>query len=611
MTTHPMTLTEKILADHAIGHCRNYVRPGDIIRISVDWTIASELAWNGMNQTYERLGRPEIHNKERFYLAIDHTVDPVTITNDPRTQRLIQLSKAFASEAQLKRFYDSNETILHTKFYRDLVLPGEVVLGADSHTSSHGGLGAFAIGLGGADVTVAMTLGESWIEVPSAIAIEYRGLLPFGLGGKDVILKTLGTLGRNTIAMERSVEYVGDAVKEFSTDMRFTISNMTAEFGGLNGIFEPDGIVKAWIEQRDECNEGGKYFRADDDAEYAERRVIDLNNLAPQIAKPFSPDNTVDIDEVIGQKLDGCFIGACTTTEEELVLAGLILELALSDGMRVKQTRNRLVAPGDLTIEKNLREAGLLDVYEKAGFRIAPPGCHLCLGIASERAGEGELWLSSQNRNYQNRMGAGSLAWLSSAAVVAASAPDLELRDPRPYLARVDQERFRKTLGRTDLVRVTPDVAVSYATPSVDVKAKDYSNAPAHAVESGEDTPRERIHSRIQMFGDHIDTDAIIPGEFCHLSDLEEIGAKCFHYVRPEFVSRVKAGKGIVVAGEGWGSGSSREHAVWALKGAGVKLVIAKSYAFIHKRNLVNEALPFLQVTDDSFFKLVKENDEL
>ncbi len=607
-----MTLTEKILADHAIGLKRPYVKPGDIIRIKVDWTIASELAWNGMNQTYEKLGRPPIHDPERFYLAIDHTVDPITIANDPRTKRLIQLSKAFASEAQLKHFYDSNETILHTKFYRDLIQPGEIVLGADSHTSSHGGLGAFSIGLGGADITVAMTLGESWIEVPSAIAVIFNGALPFGIGGKDVILKTLGILKRNTAAMERSVEYIGPAVSEFSTDMRFTIANMTAELGGLNGIFAPDEIVRAWVEHRDSYNTGGKYFQADSDAEYVERFEIDLNNLAPQIAKPFSPDNTVDVTEVLGTTLDGCFIGACTTTEEELVLGGMILEQALADGINVKETRNRLVAPGDLNIEANLRDSGLLAVYEKAGFRIAPPGCHLCLGIASEQAGSGELWLSSQNRNYQNRMGEGSLAWLASAATVAASAPDLTLRDPRPLLTRIDQQRYMKILGRSDLVRITPDVTVTYTEPEVDVidSASDSVEA-SKAATSEAPKVTERILGRAQVFGDHIDTDAIIPGEFCHLSDIDEIGAKCFHYVRPEFIERVSDGQTIVVAGEAWGSGSSREHAVWALKGAGVKLVIAKGYAFIHKRNLVNEALPYLLVTDNEFFKLVSENDEL
>ncbi len=607
-----MTLTEKILADHAIGLRRPYVKPGDIIRIKVDWTIASELAWNGMNQTYERLGRPPIHDPEKFYLAIDHTVDPVTIVNDPRTQRLIQLSKAFASEAQLKHFYDSNETILHTKFYRDLIQPGEIVLGADSHTSSHGGLGAFSIGLGGADITVAMALGESWIEVPSAIAIVFNGALPFGVGGKDVILKTLGLLKRNTVAMERSVEYIGPAVSEFSTDMRFTIANMTAELGGLNGIFAPDEVVSAWVAGRESYNTGGKYFKAAEDAEYVERFEIDLNNLSPQIAKPFSPDKTVDIEEVLGTAFDGCFIGACTTTEEELVLGGMILELALADGIKVKETTKRLVAPGDLTIERNLREAGLLDVYRNAGFRIAPPGCHLCLGIASEQAGSGEIWLSSQNRNYQNRMGEGSLAWLASAATVAASALDLTLRDPRAFLERIDRERYMRILGRSDLVRLTPDVSVTYSEPQIDVVEKTSDDESVTSKESEQPAqPEQVIEGRVQIFGDHIDTDAIIPGEFCHLSDIDEIGAKCFHYVRPEFIGRVSDGQTIVVAGEAWGSGSSREHAVWALKGAGVQLVIAKGYAFIHKRNLVNEALPYLLVTDPEFYKLVAEDDEL
>ena len=454
-----------------------------------------------------------------------------------------------------------------------------------------------------------MVLGESWIEVPEAIAVVYSGSLPFGIGGKDVILKTLGTLGRNTVAMERSVEYIGPAVKEFSTDMRFTIANMTAEFGGLNGIFAPDEIVKAWVDNRaDGYKDGGKYFQADSDAEYIERFEIDLNNLSPQIAKPFSPDNVVDIEEELGQKFDGCFIGACTTTEEELVLAGMILEKALESGIEVKETRNRLVSAGDLDIEQRLRDSGLLAVYERAGFRIVPPGCHLCLGIASERAGEGEVWLSSQNRNFRNRMGAGSLAWLSSAAVCASSAPDLTLRDPRPLLENIDQSRYKKILGRADLVRVSPDVTVTYSDPEIDVIKDDAGES---AVSTANAPVGERISGRAQVFGDNIDTDAIIPGEFCHLSDLAEIGAKCFHYVRPEFVERVKAGQTVVVAGEGWGSGSSREHAVWALKGAGVKLVIAKSYAFIHKRNLVNEALPYLIVKDDSFYDIVTENDEL
>jgi 3-isopropylmalate dehydratase small subunit len=600
----PMTLTQKILAHHARNLTRPWVQAGDVLQVGVDWTIASELAWNGMERTWELLGRPEVHDRDRFFLAVDHTVDPVTLAGDRRAQKLTQLSRDFAKRSGIRHFYDANETILHTKFYRDLVRPGEVVLGADSHTSSHGGLGAFAIGLGGADVTAAMVLGQSWLEVPEAIAVDYVGELPFGIGGKDVILKTLGDLGRNTVAMERTVEYRGEAVRRFSTDMRFTIANMTAEFGGLNGIFEPDEEVAAWMAGRPdaEYRQGGAFFRADDDAPYLGRYRIDLAKLGPLVAKPFSPDNVKPVEEVLGMALHGCFIGACTTTEEELVLGALVLEQAYAGRPGQGPHPRKLVVPGDLGIVARMREGGLWPIYERAGFRIGPPGCSMCLGIASEKAQPGEVWLSSQNRNYENRMGAGSLAHLASAATVAASAVELKVADPRPLLAKVDRARFDRLLHR-DGARRVHDVRVS--EPSITV-------ADAGAVSAaGEGAQGQVLRGRVQRFGDHVDTDAIIPGEFCHLTDLEEVGGHAFHYVRPEFVARAKEGRTLIVAGEAWGSGSSREHAVWALLGAGVRAVVARSYAFIHKRNLVNEALAYLVVRDDDFYALAGEDAEL
>src|SRR5215831_7279777 len=600
--THPMTLTQKILAHHALALERPWVQAGDILQIRVDWTIASELAWNGMEKTYAALGRPQIHDPSRFFLAVDHTVDPVTLATDARAQKLVQLSRQFARESGLSHFYDANQTILHTKFYRDLVEPGEVVLGADSHTSSHGGLGAFAIGLGGADVTAAMVLGQSWIEVPEAIAVEYVGELPFGIGGKDVILKTLGELGRNTVALERSVEYRGEAVRSFTTDMRFTIANMTAEFGGLNGIFEADEVVATWLAQRGSDNKEALYFRADKNAPFVERYSINLLNLGPQVAKPFSPDNVMGIEEVLGMPLNGCFIGACTTTEEELVLAALILEKALENRPPLPASPKKLVVPGDLSIQERMRQGGLWAIYEKAGFRQGPPGCSMCLGVASEKALPGEVWLSSQNRNYENRMGAGSLAWLASAAAVAASSVQMKVADPRPWIARIDQDRFAQLLFRRPS-RPAPEIRIAEPTIKVEESGNGHA-APAEA-------SSRKITGRVQRFGDHIDTDAIIPGEFCHLTQLEELGSHAFHHVRPEFHSRAQGGQTVVVAGEGWGSGSSREQAVWALLGAGIKAVIAKSYAFIHKRNLVNEALPYLVVRDEAFYELAKENDEI
>jgi 3-isopropylmalate dehydratase small subunit len=603
-TSRPMTLTQKILAHHAVTLPRPWVQTGDILQIRVDWTIASELAWNGMDRTYTLLGRPKISNPERFYLALDHTVDPVTLANDPRALKLADLSRSFAKESGIRHFYDANVTIMHTKFYRDLVQPGEVVLGADSHTSSHGGLGAIAIGLGGADITAAMVLGQTWLEVPEAIAVDYEGTPGFGIGGKDIILKTLGALGRNTVAMERSVEFRGEAARGFSTDMRFTICNMTAEFGGLNGIFEADEIVADWLARRRRgYNDTALYFRADVDAPYLAHYPIDLTYLPPQVAKPFSPDNVFDVSELARQPLDGAFIGACTTTEEELVLAGLVLEAALAEGRALKEmpADRRIAVPGDLMIQKNLEDAGIWEIYRQAGFTVDPPNCSMCLGIASRKAGKGEVWLSSQNRNFENRMGEGSLAWLASAATVAASALDMQVSDPRPLLERVDREKLDRILQRT---RTRPLPEVVTVEPQMHVEPPQGATREAAAAVG-------TIRGRVQRFGDAVDTDAIIPGEFCHLTALEDLGAKCFYYVRPDFVQKARDGATIVVAEEGWGSGSSREQAVWALQGAGIQVVIARSYAFIHKRNLVNEALPFLVVKDPAFYELAGEGAEL
>jgi aconitate hydratase/homoaconitate hydratase len=626
-----MTLTQKVLAHHARGLARPWVQAGDVVRLRVDWTIASELAWNGMDRTYSALGRPPLFNAERFFLAVDHTVDPVALANDPRARALAQRSRDFAREARVRHFHDANETILHTRFYRELVQPGQVVLGADSHTTSHGGLGAFAIGLGGADVTAAMVLGETWLEVPEAIAVEYVGTPAFGVGGKDIILHTLERLGRNTSALERTVEFRGEAVRGFSTDTRFTLANMTAELGGLNGIFEADAVALEWLAGRAAEKDAALCFRADEGAPYVERHRLELARLSPRVAKPFSPDDVRPVEEAAGLPLHGCFIGACTTTEEELVLAALVLEAAFRERAPRPAVRERLVIPGDLAIIERMRQGGLWAHYEKAGFRIGPPGCSMCLGVASERARPGEVWLSSQNRNYENRMGQGSLAWLASAATVAASSVDMRITDPRPWLERIDRERYARLLFRDRTPRIpevpvrepevegtlippamAPAPSVGGAAGQPPVEGTFLPPDPAPGRTRGEGAEESRvIRARVQRFGDHVDTDAIIPGEFCHLTDSAALGAHCFAHVRPGFAALAREGRTLVVAGEGWGTGSSREQAVWALQGAGIQVVIARSFAFIHRRNLVNEAVPHLVLTDPDFHAAVQEGDAL
>lgn len=595
-----MTLSEKILFQHAIGWKGGSVRAGDTLRIAVDWNLASEIAWSGMDRTYDALGRPPLFDKDRFYLALDHTVDRTSLANDPRVQRLVKLSRGFAREAGLRFFYDANVTIMHTEFFRQLVRPGDVVLGADSHTTSHGGMAAFAIGLGGADVVAAMVEGSSWLQVPEAIRVHYAGRLPFGLTGKDVVLRTLGQLGRNTAAMERTVEYTGDFLEDFSTDFRFTIANMTAELGGLNGIFPADGRVRqALLGRRDPAfREGGIWLRADEDAEYVDAFTVALTGLAPQVAKPYSPDNVTDVEAAAGQSLDGCFIGACTTTEEELILGALILERALAGRGAPLAPGKRRVVPGSQEITQRLEQTGLLEVYRRGGFEIGEPGCSMCIGIASDRAAPGEVWLSSQNRNFPNRMGQGSIAWLASALTVAASALDMRIADPRPYFAGLDRDRVASLLSSRDGL---PPVV--YSEPEPRPAAVEDESGAGSAAQGGV------IRGRAQLFGDHVDTDAMIAAEFCHLTDPGKLGAKAFAYFRPEFVGRVQAGEDVLVAGEGWGTGSSREQAVWALRGAGVRAVVAKSFAYIHKRNLVNEALPFVVVRDPAFYEAVGDGE--
>src|SRR5436305_1280103 len=454
-----------------------------------------------------------------------------------------------------------------------------------------------------------MVFGSSWIQVPEAIAVEYSGALPFGIAGKDVILRTLGLLGRNTVAMERSVEYRGEGVRQLSTDSRFAIANMTAEFGGLNGIFEADEVTAAWLAGRADADDPQaaqpmRTFRADAGAPYAQTFEVDLANLEPQVAVPFSPDNVKGVTALAGTELQGLFIGACTTTEEELVLAALVLEAA---GVSRAANDKQIVVPGDLAIQENLRRAGLWTAYERAGFRVDPPGCSMCLGVASRKAGKGEKWLSSQNRNFENRMGDGSLAHLASAATVAASAQSMKITDPRAWLARVDQERYRRILGERK-PRRAPEVQVVEPQPHLGSAAAAPSAREARVADKGRAAV---IRSRIQRFGDNVDTDAIIPGQFCHLTSLADLGAKAFHFVRPDFAQKVNDGARVVVAGEGWGSGSSREQAVLALKGAGVQAIVAKSYAFSHKRNPVNEALPFVVVQDEAFHEAAQEGAEI
>ncbi|KAF4225630.1 hypothetical protein CNMCM6457_008052 [Aspergillus fumigatiaffinis] len=606
-----MTLSEKIFALHDVAR-RGWVAPGDLIRVDVDWVIASEASWAGMETTYNDLGKPGIHRNDRFWLAGDHVVDP-RIRDVPKVRVLIDASERAKRVFKMTEYQGMNYTILHTEFYRERAQTGMLIIGSDSHTCSSGALGCLAIGLGAADVTLPLVTGETWFKVPESISIRLLGVPKPGIGGKDVILYILQQLKRNTLASDRIVEFSGAGTQYLSADARFAICNMTAELGGITGIFVPDHITRDFVNKRrlKQHKNLVTYFRPDNDAQYAAQVDIDLGNVQSFFARYPRPDDVVLVSDYAGMRLDGCFIGACTTTEEDLILAALVLEQGLKKGYLPVKHGKRKMVPGSMPILRRLRELCLTDVYEAAGFEIGVPGCSYCVGMSADQAAPGEVWLSSQNRNFENRMGKGHLG---SAATVAASSFEMKLTDPHDLLCEINWERWKSFCGSSGLTAKTDAAShLTYVEPSGSRALS--RERPQSSILSRymQETPFPgTMRGKVQLLGDFIDTDALAPAEF--LMDMktnEQSGLHCLQYTHPLFRQRAEEGFNIVVAGQAFGCGSSREQAVMALLGCGLKCVIAKSFAFIFQRNMPNLGLLGITMPNESFYATAKDGSEI
>lgn len=607
-----MTLAEKIFAAHDVSR-KGQVSPGDVIRLDVDWVIASELSWHGMSKTYDALGQPGIFRNDRLWIAGDHVVDP-RVMQVPKIKALVDSSEKARKVFKLTEYQGMNYTIMHTEFCRERAQPGMLIVGSDSHTCSAGSVSSLAIGLGVADVTLPLITGETWIKVPETVEIRFINKPKPGLGGKDVILYILKELKRNTVAADRVVEYTGPGMQYLSCDARFAICNMTTEFGGVTGICVSDGITAAFVERRKlpKHKRDAAYYEPDKDAQYAETYIIDLDKVESFVARYPSPDDVVPVSEMADTKLDGCFIGACTTAREDLVLAALVLEAGLKKGLVPVDHGKRKVVPGSRPIVHELEELGLADIYRQAGFAIGVPGCSYCVGMSADKAAPGEVWLSSQNRNFENRMGTGSIGHVTSAVTVAASSFGMKICDPASLLEAIDMERLREILGK----EVSKPREIQYVEPA----AVDQSTATATATATGDDkqssqystAKAHRIVGKVQTLGDFIDTDALAPAEaLTDASTPEQFGHYCLIHTNPDFRARVKEGLNIVVAGRGFGVGSSRDVAVTALQGAGVQCVIARSFAFIYARNQPNLGLLGIVMEDDEFHKLAEDDKEI
>jgi 3-isopropylmalate/(R)-2-methylmalate dehydratase large subunit len=406
-----MTITEKILAAHA-GLER--VSPGDLIEVKVDLTLANDITAPLAIETFREIGVQKVFHKDKIALVADHFVPNKDIPSAEQSK----LVREFALEQEITNFFELNDSGIEHIILpeKGLVLPGQLIIGADSHTCTYGALGAFSSGVGSTDLGTAMATGEIWLKVPPTIKIEYEGALQPHVGGKDLILYTIGLIGVEG-ANYSTIEFSGSAISTLPMYQRFTMTNMAVEAGGKNGIMEPDETTLAFISERSDSV--AEVIKSDPDAIYEKTIMIQVDTIKPQIAYPHTPANVCPVSNAGKIPIDQVFIGSCTNGWlEDLRDASEILK-----GRKAASGLRLIVIPGSSLIYKKAIAEGIIDIFMDSGAVIGPPCCGPCLGGHMGILAEGERAVATTNRNFVGRMGhPKSEVYLSSPAVAAASA---------------------------------------------------------------------------------------------------------------------------------------------------------------------------------------------
>jgi 3-isopropylmalate/(R)-2-methylmalate dehydratase large subunit len=413
------TITEKILAFHA---GLDEVRPGDLIEARIDLALANDITAPLAIEAFREMGAKRVFDPAKVLVVPDH----FTPSRDIAAAENCALLRNFAKEQGLVHYWDVGRVgIEHVLVPEEgLALPGELIVGADSHTCTYGALGAFSTGMGSTDLAMAMALGRVWLRVPESIRLEYRGGLRPWVGGKDIILFTIGRLGVDG-ARYRAMEFAGPAIDALSMDGRFTMANMAIEAGAKNGIFHVDDKTKAWLAGRSERDY--QVFTSDPDAAYADRMTFDVAGLEPQVAFPHLPSNVRPVSQAGEVELDQSVIGSCTNGRlEDMETAVKILR-----GRKVNPRVRTIVIPGTQAILKEMVRRGWMEDLLEAGAAVSTPTCGPCLGGHMGVLAAGERAVSTTNRNFVGRMGhKESEVYLAGPAVAAASAITGRLSHP-------------------------------------------------------------------------------------------------------------------------------------------------------------------------------------
>jgi 3-isopropylmalate/(R)-2-methylmalate dehydratase large subunit len=407
----PMTITEKILAAHA---GKKHVSTGELLDVRIDLALGNDITAPLAIQAFKEIGVKKVFNKDRVVLVPDH----FTPAKDIPSAEQCKILREFAKAQHLTHYFEIGEAgIEHVLLpEKGLVLPGEVVIGADSHTCTYGALGAFSTGVGSTDFAAAMATGRLWLKVPESIKLIYHGKLNPWVSGKDLILYTIGDIGVDG-ALYRAMEFCGEAIRNLSMSSRFTMANMAIEAGGKNGIIEPDKITLSFIKSR--SKRPYRIYRSDPEAHYAEVRQYDVSKIHPQVALPHIPSNVKDVRKVRKIEIDQVVIGSCTNGHlDDLRVAARILK-----GRKVASSLRLIIIPATQEIYRQALKEGLIETFLSAGAVVSPPTCGPCLGGHMGILAEGERALATTNRNFRGRMGhAGSEVYLSGPAIAAASA---------------------------------------------------------------------------------------------------------------------------------------------------------------------------------------------
>jgi len=414
-----MTMTQKILADHA---GLESVSAGQFIEANLDLVLGNDITTPVAVNEFNRMNISEVFDKNKIAIVPDH----FTPSKDIKSAQQCKCIREFAYDKEIKNYFEIGEMGIEHALIpeKGLVVPGDVVIGADSHTCTYGALGAFSTGIGSTDMAAGMATGKCWFKVPGAIKFVLTGKLSKWVSGKDVILHIIGMIGVDG-ALYKSMEFVGDGLKNLSIDDRFTIANMAIEAGAKNGIFLVDDITLDYVKEH--STKEYKIYTPDEDAKYDEVYEIDLSTIRPTVSFPHLPDNTRTIDEAKGVKIDQVVIGSCTNGRiSDLRVAAKILE-----GKKVAKGIRTIVFPATQKIYLQALKEGLIETFVKAGAVVSTPTCGPCLGGHMGILAEGERAVATTNRNFVGRMGhPESEVYLASPEVAAASALTGEITNP-------------------------------------------------------------------------------------------------------------------------------------------------------------------------------------